>query len=433
MTTVTYGVVSRRVKRMVFFVVAAVVLFIAIICYTAFGMLKKAGMFTSPQTANASSLYQLYPFEQDGKYYFLSVEGVFKTSSYEQNGGMISRSGSTSFRLGLYNLATGERTNRLVTSDDFNEKIQVIGKAGNRLWCYSTKEGLHSRTVPALLVDITSDKIITANKALAAGFAKADKYFTNVGELFTVDEHSNSIMITTIDGKSIWLNAVTFETVTQPFLGVGKNDFDEQVKKMVEATKNGSPLDTAAITSRLRILATDIDHAYFSQQTSAYVKNTDGCYYQLEGNTVSTLVKSNCPGKKEIDDSSNQAAPSKKQFINATFLVNEINIAGPSPRLPVDGTSVPIQAGEKVMYILHKDKIAPAAHFIISKYDTEKEQTLWQHDVSAHFATEPTLKGTYVLHNLLLIVFKLHPELDDNFSCIAIDKSTGKQAWQFFF
>jgi hypothetical protein len=418
---------------MVFYVVAAILLFFAIIGYAVFGMLKKAGMLVSPQTANASSLYQVYPFEQDGKHYFLSVEGVFKTSTYEQSGGTISRSGSTSYRLGLYDLATGQRANRLVISDDVHEKIKVIGKAGNKLWCYSNEEGLHSRTIPGLAVDIKTEKILNANKALGAGLAKADKYFTNVDELFSADDHSNKLMVTTIDGKSIWINATSFTTTEQPPYGVDKNHFVELVQKMIDASKNGRPVDTAAITSRLRTFASDLDHSLYNQQTSSYIKYLNGCYYQFEGQTISNLVKSNCPDDKQPDDTAMQAAPAKKQFISARFLVNEITIASQSPRLPANGVSIPTPAGDNAIYIFHKDKIDPTAHFVISKYDLKSERTIWQHDVSVHFAKEPTIKSTYVLNNLLLVLFKLRPALDDNFSCIAIDRTTGKQTWQITF
>ena len=423
---------TRRVKKAVYLVILVIILFVSGIVYACYGMFKSAGMLVSPETGNASSLYELYPFEQDGKHYFISVEGVFKTNSYEQTGGMVSRSGTTSFRLGLFNLTNGEKLQRLVTSNSYDQKIKVLGKAGNRIWFYSTANGLHSRSLPNLAVDMTAEKIMAANKELAAGFAKADKYFNNLDELFTVDETSNAIMVTTINGKSTWLNAATFATTPAPAISLQKNNFLSQLQKMVQEAKTGGKIDTLQIANRLRILAADLDYSFFNSHTADFVTSAYGCSFQLEGGTLSSLVRSNCPGSNRSNDTLYKT-PGDKQFIEASFLTNDIDIAGKPVVLPVSGTPYATQAREKALYIINKDKVAPAAHMLLSKYDIEKQTTSWQYDLSNNLTAVPTIESAYVLNNLLVIVLKTHPKLDDSFSCIAIDKTTGKAAWQFTF
>lgn len=424
---------TKRFKKAVYLVILVILLFVSGIVYACYSMFKSAGMLVSSETGNASSLYELYPFEQDGKHYFISVEGVFKTNSYEQSGGMVNRSGTTSFRLGLFNLANGEKLQRLVTSDSYDQKIEVLGKAGNRLWFYSTANGLHSRSLPGLAIDITTEKIMAANKELAAGFAKADKYFNNLDELFTADETANAIMVTSINGKSTWLNAATFATIPAPVVGLQKNNFLSLLQKMVQEAKTGGKIDTVQIANRLRVLASDLDYSFFNSHTANFVTCADGCFYRFEGSTLSSLVRSNCPGNNKPNNDTLYKTPSDKQFIEASFLTNDINITGNPEVLPASGTPYATQAREEALYIINKDKIAPDAHLMLGKYDIEKRTTSWQYDLSANLTTVPTIESTYVLNNLIIIVLKTHPKLDDSFSCVAIDKTTGKAAWQFTF
>jgi outer membrane protein assembly factor BamB len=292
---------------------------------------------------------------------------------------------------------------------------------------------LHSRSLPNLAIDITAEKITAANKDLAAGLAKADKYFNNLDELFTADETANAIMVTTINGKNTWLNAATFATIPAPAITLQKNNFLSLLQKMVQEAKTGGKIDTIQIANRMRVLASDIDYSFFNSHTANFVTSADGCFYQLEGGTLSSLVRSNCPGNDRTSNDTLYKTAGDKQFIEASFLTNDIDITGKPVVLPVSGTPYATQAREKALYIVNKDKVAPAAHVLLSKYDIEKQTTSWQYDLSNNLTAVPTIESAYVLNNLLVIVLKTHPKLDDNFSCIAIDKTTGKAAWQFTF
>ena len=139
--------------------------------------------------------------------------------------------------------------------------------------------------------------------------------------------------------------------------------------------------------------------------------------------------------KKENKPVSENAAVSLSgnQFIKGEILTNAIPIAGQMLVTEHYETPLIVDKNDHSFYIRHKDKIASDAHTIISKYDINSQTVLWKFDVTQIVPAEADVERIYTLGNTIYLILKTHPDLDDNFTCIALDASTGNSPWHFQF
>ena len=180
-----------------------IVAIMSVVFFFSFKECGRSGMLRSGKSSDATSLYQVFPVEMQGKNYLLSLEGVFKTRIYERSGGFTQRSGSTDVRLTLRDLSNGEQVNREVLGDYHEAFTKILGVGNDVIWMYNKKDGLHGIQLADFETKHTQDNIISGNRDLSEGIAMANDYLGNLEELYAYDKNSNSLMITTITGKRI--------------------------------------------------------------------------------------------------------------------------------------------------------------------------------------------------------------------------------------
>ena len=316
-------------------------LFIGIIGSVFFFSFKecgKSGLFRSGKTSYATDLYQVFPAESNGKSYLISLEGVYKTRLYERNGGMTTRSGSTDIRLTLHDMETGAETERLVLGDYHEAYTKILGVGKNVLWLYNKKDGLHSRNISDFEIETTSPNIIYANSDLAEGFAMAQDYLGNVEELYNYNKYDDALMITTISGKRIWLNAGTFKTIDPPVAPDQKNDLDDLIDEIVNKAMKGQTPEIEKLYDQIIQSASDLSAFSDIAHTSNRITGADSCDYSFDGNTVKTIVKSNCKQPEKINTNKETTGifiepvflsefnTAEQKYINPGFLGNDHTI-----------------------------------------------------------------------------------------------------------
>ncbi len=328
---------SSNKKPVIGLIVLVIFGLLATIIFFSLRTCKGTGFFRSAKSSDANYVYQVYPASVNGNEYFISLEGVFKTSIYEQKGGMTMRSGATEIRLSLHNLSKGELVKREVLGDYHEMNSSIIGAKDSVFWMYNLKDGIHGRSVINLNLIISQDEIISRNTALSNGLATANNTLNNLNELYAFDREHNVLMVTTIDGKNIWLNAADFKTVDAPVANLPKNDYDDIIKKTIEQATSGQTIDVNQLTQEILQATTNATASFNLNHLSDRVVGFDSCKYTFEGTTLRTIKKSECPQpKNKSNDVSNAPfiAPAlvgaydaaTKTVINPRFLNAEMSL-----------------------------------------------------------------------------------------------------------
>lgn len=323
--------------------VLALVIFILLIGVTAILFFSirscsKTGFFRSAKSSDANYVYQVYPVMTNGTAYFISLEGVFRTSIYEQKGGMTMRSGSTELRLSLHDLKKGTLVKREVIGDYHKMYSSIIGARDSVFWMYNSTDGLHARNVMGLNIIITQEQLIASNAALAEGLAMSQPTLTNLNELYAFDREHNALMLTTISGKKVWVDGSTFKTVESPVAYLPNNSYDDIIERTIEQAMAGETIDVNLITEQILQATAGINTRFELDHLANRIVAFDSCTYTLDGGTLKTITKSDCP--KPIHRNKNTAGESKfiephlisaynndkKTAINPKFLPENMSI-----------------------------------------------------------------------------------------------------------
>lgn len=252
------------------------------------------GFFRSAKSSDANYVYQVYPASAKGVEYFISVEGVFKTSIYEQKGGFTMRSGSTEVRLSLHTLNKGELIKREVLGNLSDMNSSIIGTRDTVFWMYNAKDGIHERSVTDLNIILSQENLIAKNDLLKEGLAKVNDNLGNLNELYAFDKEQNALMVTTVSGKNIWLDGSSFKTIA-PIEIHPKNDYNSIIDKTIEQAISGQPIDVNQLTQEILQATTNATASFNLNHTSNTVVGFDSCTYTFEGTTLRTIKKTLCP------------------------------------------------------------------------------------------------------------------------------------------
>ncbi len=326
---------------------------------------KSSGILRSGKTSDATELYQVFPVKNGNDFQLISLEGVFKTRIYERSGGITTRSGSTDIRLTTHDLKTGNQISRLVLGDYHEAYTKILGASNNLIWLYNAKDGLHSRSTADLKTISTQEQMTTANKDLAEGFAKADPYLGNLDELYAYDQQSNKLKITTISGKTVWVNAANFATEPAPVFESKQTDIEDMVNEIFEQAKNGVQIDIDNLSSKIIEMASDMTAFSDIDHASDRVLGFDSCEYKFEGETVRTLSRSNCPEPKKV----NGNEESGKTFIEPAFLSYY--------NTQTKQYTNPVFLGNTAFLILHAKSIGSNVDLMLSKLDAKTLKQQW--------------------------------------------------------
>lgn len=326
---------------------------------------NSSGILRSGKTSDATELYQVFPIKNGNNFQLISLEGVFKTRIYERQGGITTRSGSTDIRITLHDLKTGEQLQRIVLGDYHEAYTKILGAANNLIWLYNAKDGLHSRSVTDLNIMSNEEKIIAANKDLSEGFAKADPYLGNLNELYAYDQLTDKLKITTLSGKSVWINAQNFATEPAPEITDPQIDLDNMVNKIIEQAKQGVPVDVNELSSKIIEMASDMTAFSDIDHQSDRVTGFDSCEYKFEGETVRTLTRSKCPEPKKINTNEN----GNKTFIEPAF-ISYFNTQ-------TKHYTNPVFLGNTSFLLLHTKAIGSNVDLMLSRVDAKTLKPAW--------------------------------------------------------
>ncbi|MFI5170749.1 MAG: hypothetical protein ACHQFW_00075 [Chitinophagales bacterium] len=297
----------------------AVLLFLGIfgsIFFFTFKECGSSGIFRSGKTSDATELYQVFPAESNGKIYLISLEGVFKTRIYSRQGGITQRSGSTDIRLTSHDLETGEQTMREVLGDYHDAYTKILGVGKNVIWLYNKKNGLHSRKIEDFKILTTNEKILEANKDLSEGLALAQDYLGNLDELYAYNNYADALMVTTISGRKIWISGTNFNTVEPPVINEKRNDLDNIIDEIIDKAMNGATPEMEILYDEIIQTASDLSSFSDIGHTSTRVTGADSCDYSFEGETVKSIIKSNCKQPQKV----NPLKEKSGVFIQPVFL-----------------------------------------------------------------------------------------------------------------
>ena len=256
---------------------------------------SNTGFFRSAKSSDANYVYQVYPVITNDGVYFISLEGVFRTSIYEQKGGMTMRSGSTELRLSLHDLNKGTLIKREVIGDYHKKYSSIIGARDSIFWMYNTTDGLHGRSVKELEIIITQEQLIAANPALSEGLAMSQSTLTNLNELYAFDREHNALMLTTLSGKKVWVEGGNFKTVESPVAYLPKNSYDDIIERTIEQALAGETIDVNLITEQILQATAGVNTRFELDHLSDRIVAFDSCTYKLDGGTLRTITKTDCP------------------------------------------------------------------------------------------------------------------------------------------
>lgn len=341
-----------------------ILLLIGAILFFSLGEFRASGIFRSGKSSGATELYQLYPVQQNGAFYFVAVEGVFKTRIYNRQGGMTMRSDSTDVRMSVYDISNGQMLKREVIGDFPDDQLKILGFSGDALWTYDMQNGLQSRSLPELEVKTTQDKIMEVNTDLASGLAKPDQYFGNFDELYAYDAIDNAVMVTTVDGRQLWIDLKDLKTIAAPQHGVKSNLSYSSIDDLVESAIRGEEITPEDINALVRDLSIDITSSHYPDVIANQALASDSCTYTLEGSTIKTLVKTNCPQPAVINTKKDN-----NSFIEPVFL---------SALDGETGTYVnPEFLSDKACLILHSAKMGDKTDLQLSLVSLPAQKIQW--------------------------------------------------------
>jgi hypothetical protein len=268
---------------------------LAAVLYFSIKSCSGTGFFRSAKSSDANYLYQVYPASLNGTEYFLSLEGIFKTSIYERKGGITMRSGSTELRLTLHNLSNGEIVAREVIGNYHDKYSGIVGTRDSICWMYNKEDGLHGRNIPGLQITVTQEDIIAANPQLSEGLAMAQETLTNLEELFAFSREYNALMLTTVTGKKIWVDGNSFKTIEAPLAYLPNTDFNDIIAQTIEMAQHGETINISQITDQIIRATTGVGNMFSIQHMANQIVAFDSCTYTLNGNTIKTIEKTQCP------------------------------------------------------------------------------------------------------------------------------------------
>ena len=372
-----------------------------------------SGILRSGKTSDATELYQVFPVKNGNDFHLISLEGVFKTRIYERQGGITTRSGSTDVRLTIHDLKSGAELNRIVLGDYHEAYTKILGAGNNVIWLYNAKDGLHSRSTDDLKTITMQEQMIAANKDLTEGLAKADPYLGNLDELYAYDQKSNELMVTTISGKTVWINAQNFATEPAPAVETKQTDLEDMVNEIFEQAKHGVQVDINNLSSKIIEMASDMTSFSDIDHQGDRVLGFDSCEYKFEGETVRTLTRTKCPEPKKI----NNTEETGKTFIEPAFLSYY--------NTQTKQYSNPVFLGNSSFLILHAKSIGSNVDLMLSMLDAKTLKPIW------------TTKTGIVLNNQRsgYQVTGIFGNADTLFTCIdnflyAFNLQNGKIIWK---
>ncbi|MBC8046118.1 MAG: hypothetical protein H7Y00_04935, partial [Fimbriimonadaceae bacterium] len=278
----------------------------------------------------------------------------------------------------------------------------------NVCWFYTDKDGIHTRSIPDL-------KIITP-------FSTIQKNMPEQSELISIsrfsDAQNNNYV--TLDEKN---NAIYFAAQNGLYYSVNTNTLQvNEIQIPSSALLEGCLKENSTVSFYKTHLQNMYHHDLVMQ---------DGAIMKIEKeNSIGKIMRTE---KKSENEKDNVAQLTSNQFIEGSILMNGISITGNTILYDPYRTPLALINKENALYLLHKDKIAPDAHVIISRYNTDEQTISWRYDVSANFSEEPELERIYTQDNKIIFIFKTSPDLDDIFTCVAIDSNSGKEIWKFIF
>jgi hypothetical protein len=409
-------------------IIISIFIMLAIVLFFSLNTCKKKGFMRSAKSSDANYLYQVYPSSVNGSEYFICLEGVFKTQLVETNGGVTMRRGSTDIRLSLHDLSSGKLINRKVLGNYEDLNSSIIGTRDSVFWMYNNESGIHARSLFTLDEVVTQSQLMESNQLLNKGLAMAQTGLANLSELYFFNREHNALMLTTVEGKRVWIDGTSLQTITPSFEYEANSDYNEIIEQLLSDAQLGQTIKINAITDKI-IHSTTTGNRFSINHTSTQVVGFDSCTYAFKGNTIKTLHKSNCPTSNPIESLPNN----DNQFIEANFLVNGISLNKDFFYTDKDYTPVNTSNKAPIFYLWHKNKISEDAHRIISKYDYQQEKTVWQFDATAILGIDAEIARIYTRKNTLLVILKTHIEFDDNFTCVSINTDTGNMEWVFNF
>ena len=394
----------------------AVVVFVAIMSIVFFFSFKecgRSGILRSGKTSDATSLYQVLPVDMNGKNYLLSLEGVFKTRIYERSGGFTQRSGSTDVRLTLRDLSSGEQIKREVLGNYPDALTKIVGVGNNIIWLYNKKDGLHGINLTDFETIHTQENIINANSDLSEGVAMANDYLGNLEELFGYNKYSNTLKITTITGKPVYVDAKTFATTELQITELKTDNFNTLINDIVEKAKMGETPQLDQLYEKIMEKASDLNSFSDIGLTSKSVTGIDSCTYTLEGNSVRTITKSDCiePVKKIV------ASNTTGKYIEPVFLsdydTEQSKFINPN------------SLGADHVIIFHSDKIGDEPNLLMSLVNTNSlkaDYSVKTGIVLGNYRSSFNISGSFFSGDTLFI------GIDNQLLCVNI--KTGKIFWR---
>lgn len=151
--------------------------------------------------SEADDVVKVFPYEQDGHPYLITLEKIFQATSKSSGGGMTSISGYNNFRVTVYDLETGKIVAR---NDDKElskgEPFDLVGVTDGNLWIYSLnkKNGLFSVDPLTLKPKVTQDQIFAVNTQISKNLATPTGY--NISDFYLFDNLSQKLIITDNQG-----------------------------------------------------------------------------------------------------------------------------------------------------------------------------------------------------------------------------------------
>ncbi len=390
-----------------------IVAIMSVVFFFSFKECGRSGMLRSGKSSDATSLYQVFPVEMQGKNYLLSLEGVFKTRIYERSGGFTRRSGTTDVRLTLRDLSTGEQVNREVLGDYHEAFTKILGVGNDVIWMYNKKDGLHGIKLADFETLHTQENIINANRDLSEGIAMADDYLGNLEELYAYDKSSNALMITTITGKRIFIDATNFSTVDAPNISIETRSLDDLISDITERAKMGEMPDMDVVYQEIMKSASDLSSFSDIGHTADRVTGVDSCTYSFDGKSVRTIIKSDCiiPVKKETVNNT------KGKYISLVFL-SEYNTE-------LSKYINPTFLGNENSIIFHSDKIGDKTNLMISLINTKNltaEYSIKTGIVLNNHGSTYNITGSFNIGDTLYIGI--------NDQLLSLNAKTGKIYWK---
>ncbi len=371
------------------------------------------GIMRNGKSSDATELFQVFPVEMDGAYYFLSLEGVFITRQYERTGGITQRSGFTDIRLTLRDFKTGAQINREVLGDSYDARTRILGVGNNTIWLYNKQEGIHGKSLKDFTTLVTRETIQNRNSSLSEGLAQADDYLGNLEELYAFNTSSNTLMVTTITGKRVFIDAGTFAN-KEDFETTGKQeDLDDIINEITEQAKLGNTPDLKKLYENVISSASNFQSSSHDQHKSNTVFGADSCTYTFDGKSVRTIIKSNCIKPATISANSNAG----KTYIEPVFL-SDYNTETKSYTNPTFLNS-------EHAFVLHPNKIGKNPDLMLSYVNTKTtmpEYTIKTGITLYDYKSSFTISGVYNLGDTLIVGI--------NDDLLSINSKTGKIYWK---